>query len=348
MTRVRRVQSRKAFTLIELLVVIAIIAILIGLLLPAVQKVRSAAARIQSTNNLKQIGLAFHSYNDANNMLPPGFGWRPKLTGSQGYVPNGTYGSGFFHILPYVEQDNLYKSAYTTRNYYYGGSAPSSTTYNYTYNNPTYGYNYTYTITYSAAATRVSIAPNTFSAYIGATVYNKGAPKVFIAPHDPSNTGGIAYYSSYVLNNTTLAKDLPVQNISDGTSNTVLAAEGYGYCYSNGYRIGYWSGYEYGEYSYSYNITYNYTGTYYTSRGITTRTYNYSYAYSYGPTFSGSGVPESPRNYYSCDGSRPQAISGVCMTLLADGSVKGVSPSVNAATWAGAVTPTGGEVLGDW
>lgn len=99
---------RSAFTLIELLVVIAIIAVLIGLLLPAVQKVRSAAARSQAQNNLKQIGLACQMYADTYKVIPLSCGWTPANPTADG----GTNGSVFFVLLPFVEQTALFQSSY--------------------------------------------------------------------------------------------------------------------------------------------------------------------------------------------------------------------------------------------
>jgi prepilin-type N-terminal cleavage/methylation domain-containing protein/prepilin-type processing-associated H-X9-DG protein len=104
---------RGAFTLVELLVVIAIIAVLIGLLVPAVQMVRVAAARIQCANNLKQIGLALHNYYSARGHFPPAFVGNPGTTPNNNAPPGWGWGTW---ILPYIEQEPLYKQLNPTVN----------------------------------------------------------------------------------------------------------------------------------------------------------------------------------------------------------------------------------------
>jgi prepilin-type N-terminal cleavage/methylation domain-containing protein len=186
-------RNPRAFTLIELLVVIAIIAILIGLLLPAVQKVREAAARISCSNNLKQTGTALHNYASARQDKLPIF------------LDNGNYGSNpgwmtwWFNLYPYIEQDALYKRAAGTDCWNNGNNT---------------------TIVKTLLCPSDSSHNNGISPNIG-WVVTSYAPnyQMFATANNYTNPPGL-YFTQSKYN---------IGNIPDGTSNTVAVVERYGY-----------------------------------------------------------------------------------------------------------------------
>ena len=196
---------RKAFTLIELLVVIAIIAILISLLLPAVQKVRDAGARAQCQNNLHQIALAAHNYHDVHKKFPPGVNlpFQTAVAGgySAGPVYPGIYESLFEFLLPYVEQDNLYKHLNFTLTQYGNCKGPNSP-------------GNTIVPTYLCPADVGPPQTTYFQYNFGANSYggNPGVTGFYTGSMDQT---GIFYINSSVR----------MTGITDGTSNTLMFGE---------------------------------------------------------------------------------------------------------------------------
>jgi prepilin-type N-terminal cleavage/methylation domain-containing protein len=330
MIAIMRTTQRRGFTLIELLVVIAIIAILIGLLVPAVQKVRESANRIQCINNLKQLGLAAHNYHDTHKHLPPAIGYYPPA--------RGAFGNYFFHLLPYVEQDNLYRSAL--------GNVPFP---------PPDG------------PTKVYYPGNN-------KVYSQSVP-IFLCPSDPSvgpdgsvMINGVSFGAScYAFNALVVAQNdittIPFKtnpqgktripaDIPDGTTNTILHAEKYARCTNTTlpqqFRDG-GSAWAYGGAAVLPSLPPPMTPVKMFGAGFCV------------PAFANQGAPNAigPRSIFqvqptpflgNCDPTRAATAHASGMQVgLVDGSVRTLAPSLSGATWAAAVTRAGGEVLGsDW
>jgi prepilin-type N-terminal cleavage/methylation domain-containing protein/prepilin-type processing-associated H-X9-DG protein len=235
-------RSRPGFTLIELLVVIAIIAILIGLLLPAVQKVREAAARIQCSNNLKQLGLAFHNYHDTQGALPNwGFDFDlSTLTPPSQFGSNQGH-SAFSLILPYIEQENVQKLARLDRPVIESvnlppplGTSPSGTTQIKVFQCPSAVY---HTADYGPYFTSIGFPLNNAPYLLGQTDYapirgytanfrNNCAPNSPVLPNYQESgvlagaAGSNAPRATYPKVNSRKLTD-----IIDGTSNSIMVVE---------------------------------------------------------------------------------------------------------------------------
>lgn len=297
--RAERRSFRPAFTLIELLVVVAIVGVLIGLLLPAVQKVREAANAIRCSNNLKQIVLASHAFHDQHQRMPPGLGWFPNDTGP------GAYGMIFFHLLPFLEQDNLYRSSFYQGSYFAGN--------NQVYTQRVAGYLCPSDPSYSPEGTVLDAMGYTW----GGSSYACNA-QVFCRV---SATGVLIHPQNWAR--------LPA-SVPDGASSTILFTEKYSHCVNRNYPEGgslwaYWfTGSSLRPYHAGFTASWN--------------------AYSIGPAsrFQRQPTPYNG-NCDPTLASTPHA-SGA-HAAVGDGSVRFLGASITPYIWWSLCTPAGGEVV---
>jgi prepilin-type N-terminal cleavage/methylation domain-containing protein len=319
MLRMLKSRALRGFTLIELLVVIAIIAILIALLVPAVQKVREAAARTQCTNNLKQMGLGMHNYHDSRKKLPPLLGDDRGSAASAWGAPGGGWSNPLFWLLPYIEQDNLFKAT----DMIHVNPALAGCYRPWDANNTT---------------TQGASDPGTYQKRVA--IYNCPSDPSVDSDGTPSGMSpwkGSSYGSNglifgtfggpptYTFQNWYGAARFPA-SFQDGQSNTIMFAEKYSRCASQGSLWAYWGG----------------------------DPWLPAFAVSqWGPTAYGpaSKWQQQPLPFLTnCDINRAASPhSGVIVVALGDASVRTLSSGMSPNTWWAAVTPSDGDPLGpDW
>jgi prepilin-type N-terminal cleavage/methylation domain-containing protein/prepilin-type processing-associated H-X9-DG protein len=323
---------QSGFTLIELLVVIAIIAVLIGLLLPAVQKVREAAARTSCTNNLKQIGLAMHNYHGAYNTFPPG----GVTNGDCCNTPGGP--NWAICLLPHIEQDNLYKQYDPTKTVENPANAFLRTQFVKTYNCPSDpntnktivpasgpANNGIVALPYATSSYRgmagVTDGLNWFDDATGAVAYRVGQRGVFHACVDLSRPP--AFPAGRRL--PPYADPERVSTITDGTSNTIAVGE---YTTSTTTERGTFWAYEYTSFAMSEVVLPP------QSRQLLN---SYNDCLAACPACVGGSNP--------CKRGWSSNHAGVINFLFADGSVRPLSTNIDMLLLAAMATVSNGEVF---
>jgi prepilin-type N-terminal cleavage/methylation domain-containing protein len=332
-----RPKARHGFTLIELLVVIAIIAILIGLLLPAVQKVREAAARMNCSNNLKQLGLALHNFHDVNERFPPGAARDQTPFGIAGTAGGGWGSSWKVYILPYIEQDNIYKG------WVFDGTGNGS------------GYQHAgnmalvHNITIKPYRCPSSAVPEFY-----ATSNNNGSIQMFSSYMGISGAAGAAPYIDYYSGGHGYASGhgilfanskVTITSITDGTSNTMVVGEQSDHLRdANRAAIpgSYGAITSQGPHGWTMGAGQVNVGKAYTERVFNCTTIRYQIN-QFGMTNTGATGHNMGNNIPLSSNHAAGA-----MGLLADGSVKFLSESIPLTTLLGLADRDDGQVLGDF